>query len=158
LARAYRGRVTLYRVALSDRHGSAVLKTHDDWPDQAATLAGPDVANGQIVALHRLDDYAFEDPGFIKIDAEGAEARILSGGEATLSNHRPVLLIEIEERHGADVTAVFAWLAERDYRGSFLYQGSEHPLREFSLQSMQRARLAGDRSKPYINNFIFRPA
>jgi FkbM family methyltransferase len=43
----------------------------------------------------QLDDYAFEDVGLIKIDAEGAEADILRGATKTLEAHGyPALLLE----------------------------------------------------------------
>ena len=33
-------------------------------------------------------------PGAIKIDAEGAEMKVLEGGEATISRYRPTMLVE----------------------------------------------------------------
>lgn len=67
LSRAYRGRVTVHRVALSDHTGRAILHSRDERPDQAATLVGGDLAIGQEVSVRRLDDYAFNDLGFIKL-------------------------------------------------------------------------------------------
>ncbi len=37
--------------------------------------------------------------GFIKIDVEGHEEAVIQGAEKLLKNNKPVLLVEIEERH-----------------------------------------------------------
>ena len=47
-----------------------------------------------------LDEYKFEHPiGFIKIDVEGHELEILKGANNLLKTNKPVMIIEIEERH-----------------------------------------------------------
>ncbi|MUL40107.1 FkbM family methyltransferase [Streptomonospora sp. PA3] len=50
---------------------------------------------------------------FIKADVEGAELAVLDGGPATLRDHRPALLVEIEDRHLAKYGARAADLVER---------------------------------------------
>ena len=69
----------------------------------------------------------------IKVDVEGAELRMLTGAEQTLSAFRPMLLMEIERRHtaryGHRPEAVFGWLADRGY-GALVYRdGALHPVR-----------------------------
>jgi FkbM family methyltransferase len=56
---------------------------------------------------------------FIKIDTEGGELHVLQGGERTIKEYRPSILVEIEARHTArydyapaDLTG---WLVERGY-------------------------------------------
>ena len=39
--------------------------------------------------------------GFIKIDVEGHEEAVIQGAESLLKNNKPVLLVEIEERHSS---------------------------------------------------------
>ncbi len=47
-----------------------------------------------------LDSYKFKHPiGFIKIDVEGHELEILKGAKNFLNTHKPIMIIEIEERH-----------------------------------------------------------
>jgi FkbM family methyltransferase len=56
---------------------------------------------------------------FVKIDVEGAELLVLQGGRASIERFRPMLLVEIEDRHTARyrhaATDVATWLEQRDY-------------------------------------------
>ena len=56
---------------------------------------------------------------FIKIDVEGGELHVLQGGERTIKEFKPALLIEIEARHTARYqyapADIVNWLFERDY-------------------------------------------
>jgi FkbM family methyltransferase len=56
---------------------------------------------------------------FIKIDVEGGELHVLHGGEHTIKEFRPALLVEIEARHTARYQYapkdIVDWLTERDY-------------------------------------------
>lgn len=63
-----------------------------------------------------LDSMDLQNVGFIKIDVEGHEMSVLLGGESCILRERPVLLIEIEEKHcpGA-LKRVTEWLEVRDY-------------------------------------------
>ena len=50
--------------------------------------------------MKRLDDIKIKnDIGFIKIDVEGHEKNVIQGGLDTIKKNKPVLLIEIEEKH-----------------------------------------------------------
>ncbi|WP_223167830.1 FkbM family methyltransferase [Nonomuraea sp. SYSU D8015] len=57
---------------------------------------------------------------FIKLDVEGYEAEVLKGAEWTIEQHRPALLLEIEDRHlgkyGRTSAEVADSLIERGYR------------------------------------------
>ena len=61
---------------------------------------------------------------FVKCDIEGAELRMLAGGASTIEEHRPILLLEIEDRHlrkyGHVAGDVVTWLHARDYRAYVL--------------------------------------
>jgi hypothetical protein len=100
---------------------------------------------------------------FINIDAEGHEFAVLRGGEGLIAAHRPVLLVELEYRHGAAVAEVFAWLEARSYVPRALIDGRSlaviDPTRLHNLQDEARLarRLAGNRHSDYVNNIFFLP-
>ena len=167
LQRAYGERVTVYDCALSNYDGAVAMHTSaGSLPNQGASLAagekstgnGTKLTNTVDVQVHRLDHFELNNIGFIKIDAEGEETNVLSGAESTLQRNRPTLLIEIEQRHRqGDIYDVFRDIEARGYRGEFILAGERRSLKTFSVEHHQHARLAGDKSKPYINNFIFSP-
>ena len=52
------------------------------------------------VKKKKLDSIKFENKiGFIKIDVEGHELEVIEGALKTIKENKPVLLIEIEEKH-----------------------------------------------------------
>ena len=101
-------------------HGRAFLSTgasglgsnaefahHEDVPVAVTTL--DDLAAE--LGLTRLD--------LVKADIEGAEARLLDGAHLTLATLRPVLVLELEDRHlarfGASVAEIVAGLELAGY-------------------------------------------
>ncbi len=56
---------------------------------------------------------------FIKIDVEGAELRVLEGGQQAIESFKPAILIEIEARHTARYQYcpddILGWLTRRGY-------------------------------------------
>lgn len=116
-------------------HGRAFLTTgtSDDGPNVefAAARSVP-------VDVVTLDEWCTREAvphvDFVKVDVEGAEFAVLAGGTATLSAHRPTLLLEIEERHtrkyGHGASDVVGWLADRGYRMHRWADGGWRPTRE----------------------------
>ncbi|AXQ69244.1 methyltransferase [Caulobacter phage CcrBL9] len=82
--------VTAYGVGLGDKRQNVslvqktdtTLKTHVK-PDPAGSL--------QIVPL---DEFAFRDIDFMKIDVEGFETFVVAGAEQTIRHNRPVIIVE----------------------------------------------------------------
>jgi FkbM family methyltransferase len=70
------------------------------------------------------DALAGRHPRMIKIDVEGFEMRVLAGLSATIAAAKPMVVVEVVERHlrrdGQSPAAVFAWFADRGYRGERL--------------------------------------
>jgi len=100
------------------------------------------------VEVCTLDSFALAPVCFIKIDVEGHELEVLHGAADTLQRNRPVLLIEIEDRHrhGAlDDTPV--WLSQFGYRPWVLSAAGQ------LTECVDLHRAAGKG----INNFWFRP-
>jgi FkbM family methyltransferase len=111
------------------------------------------------VSVRKLDDYNFTDVSFIKIDVEGHESRVIAGGRNTIVREKPIILIEIEQRHldGKCIETVFEQILELGYEGSFLYRDNLIPLAKFSYKENQEPFLDNPSSENYIRNFIFRP-
>lgn len=107
----------------------------------------------------RLDDLEIPHTGFIKIDVEGHELDVLEGSVNTLVQDKPVLLIEIEERHkpGA-IRKVNCLLKNLGYKGKFFSDGKLNCISKFIPERHQNPRNiseTGQRTGPYINNFLF---
>ena len=115
--------ITALNVGLSDRPlnalmqenplnlgGSRVLDTISD-PPPGSTLGIHLTTLDAIVANLNIDNIFL-----IKIDAEGFEARIISGGTAVLEKYKPVVLFELHESDIKNGSAeVVELLRQRDY-------------------------------------------
>jgi len=108
------------------------------------------------IELAILDSFKFKNIGFIKIDVEGHEAEVLLGAKETIQTSRPIILIEIEQRHiHFPIAKVFSILLEMEYYGYFLLDKNLMPLARFDINTHQNIRTLG--TGRYINNFIFTP-
>jgi FkbM family methyltransferase len=163
--------IELRQEALGDHDGeiSLALPVLDGVPqEQWASIAkgytghGPRVAEQRFtVPLRRLDGLALADLMAVKLDAEGAEYEVLRGGRETLLRCRPVLSIEIEERHRPGATwAVPAFLDALGYDGFWEYRDEWRPMASFDRATMQCASSdpsVFEASDPYIFVFYFLP-
>jgi FkbM family methyltransferase len=163
--------VNVHNVALANEEGHHPLyipEIRGQYFDGLASFSKPEGTFKVVeVPVKRLDDYHFSDVCFIKIDVEGHEMDVLRGGRQTIAECRPVMLIEIEQRHlsGTDIGSVFKEIEEMGYEGTFLFEKSLRPLSEFSFEKHQKPFLEDDakaifthKNKGKINNFIFVPA
>ena len=114
--------VSLERCALSDRIGSAELSLNPHSELNALLDGSSNDGAHETVAVTTLDDchsrFNWQDIAFVKIDAEGEEARILKGGARFLAEQSP--LVEYEVKAGADLhlelVDEFAAIGYRSYR------------------------------------------
>ncbi|MCO6418240.1 FkbM family methyltransferase [Siccirubricoccus sp. KC 17139] len=161
--------VSLRQEALGDRTGEAVLALpvldgvpNEQWASTAKTYAQHGVAEQRVtVPLRRLDEFALADLTGVKLDAEGAEYEVLRGGRETLLRCRPILSIEIEERHRPGSTwAVPAYLDALGYDGFWEHWGKWRPMASFDRATMQVASpdpRVFAASEPYVFVFYFLP-
>jgi uncharacterized protein YndB with AHSA1/START domain len=105
-----------------------------------------------------LDEYQFTDVSLLKVDVEGHELEVLQGASRTIDRERPVILVEVEQRHiSVPIATVFRYITDYGYRGFFWRHGRLWPIAEFASeihQSTPGSHSLIDR-KEYVNNFIF---
>lgn len=115
-------------------------------------------ASGILTRSVRLDtvmaELAWPSVSLIKIDVQGAEARVLEGARETLARNRPVLVIEIDDRalesSGSSPSKIEGPLKELRYG---MFAASE---RGFSSR-LDPARAAQVRSRLGYADFVFVP-
>ena len=97
------------------------------------------------IKKERLDSFQFNNKvGFIKIDVEGHEQKVLEGSIKTLEKNHPNLLIEIEKRHRK---------LNPDYSITFL---KEIGYECFVFEESKLIRVKTYKDFPLKNNFIFK--
>ncbi len=124
LCKAVPANVTVYEAGLSDEPGAASLHVpvYADGRHMhgCAKIVDGIAANDGImhsVKLACLDDAEFMNIGFIKIDVEGHEEKVLRGAVRLLERCKPILLVEIEQRHlNKNAGEVIAYIESLGYR------------------------------------------
>ena len=114
-------RITVIAKGLSSRKGSITLHTPivnrialtgwsslevDNCPDADEYLE-------RVVDVVTLDSFNLRPVSLIKIDVEGHELEVLRGGEKTLVENRPLVIVEIKDKNRAAVESFFARLKYR---------------------------------------------
>lgn len=160
--------VECHAAALGDHAGAITLAmpvldgvAQEQWASTAKDYAAHRSARVGVetfaVTLMRLDDFGLADVTGMKIDAEGAEYEILRGARETLLRCRPVLTLEVEERHREGSTwAVPAFLDALGYDVVFELNGAWLPMAALDRPTMQRASpdpSVFEASDPYV--FVF---
>ena len=168
------GNVTIRRAAASDRTGEAVLALPGGGrgTEGRASLEGlEDSTRNVSVQTLRIDDLDLDaldlaDLLMIKIDVEGHERAALAGSKEILERHHPLLVVEIEERHGG-IDPTVDLLAGLGYHGQVLVRGGWVSLDHFDLKAHQAETLpaaaqgggylqiAARGGMHYINNVVF---
>jgi FkbM family methyltransferase len=153
-------RIRVHEEALSSAPGTLRLFTPVvrgvPYPANSSFTPLPEPREFHDVAVRTLDQYSFEDVALLKIDVEGHELQVLRGAEQTLKRERPLLLVEVEQRHlQIPMHEVFSYVLDQGYKGFFLRAQELHPLSDFTYELHQEPFL-GDVNHPgYINNFLF---
>lgn len=149
----------LHRCALSDGMGeselSVIMESGIPIHGRGRILNAPEQSQPyavQKIRLETLDSQNLKNIGFIKIDVEGHEEKVIRGGLNTLRENKPVLVVEIEKRHsGKPAGETIRFIESLGYHGFFFENGRRRPVSEFE-ERMQ------DPGYPcYINDFLFLP-
>ncbi|HEY8612530.1 MAG TPA: FkbM family methyltransferase [Roseomonas sp.] len=164
--------VTIRPEALGDAPGMLDLSVpildgtpQWQWASTAKSYAAHEGARVRVrresVPVITLDSLAIPDLTAIKLDAEGAEYAVLRGARQTLARCRPVLTLELEERHAEGCTwAVPAFLDALGYETLFAHEGRWHGMAALHRPTMQRASpdpSVFEASDPYVFNFYAWP-
>lgn len=169
---AIHAKVTIECVALSDKSGEATMRMIANDLGRS-TIEESNILDDNTgsekrsikVPIKKLDDFNYNNIGFIKIDVEGHELSVLRGATETIKRNLPTFLIEIEDRHKDNAVAdVPAFLKQFGYETFFVLDGKILPIREFNKAIHQDSKNIGtyqdgyQRKGVYINNFIFIPS
>ena len=161
-------RAHILHTALSDDAGTLTLKIPiiQGAPLWARSTLEQFVEDGETGALFQdvpvvsLDQLCerlhISDVQLIKIDVEGHERKVLSGALKILQACRPVLQVEIEQRHHLEsITELFSWIQQQGYSGFFFDPQTMllRPVKDFSVGRNQDLQSLG--GGHYINNFLF---
>ncbi len=160
--------VEVVTKAVSDRNGTGRLLVPVAGAKRMSALATLEVQDetagkyeANKVETITLDDYASSNVGFVKIDVEGHEHKVLQGASRLIENQRPVFLIEMEDRHRPGAIWEMKHFFDRfNYIGYFIFNGKTYDLSALTAHMTDPSELT--RSVPrkkmrYVNNFIFEP-
>lgn len=155
-------KVITRRIALSDRSGVASLnvpRSARGYSNQHASLennwSGAMECGVVEVATARLDDLDIPPCGFIKIDVEGHEPAVIAGAAGLISRDRPIMLIELEQRHSeSSIEDSIKAVTDHGYDAFVLKNDALQPISAFDPEVDHRAAVETPR---YIFNFIFKP-
>jgi len=131
--------ITLYDIALSDENTITDLKipkrfetlSNKNYEEMyklgAATIHKENMLNNEkFITLKtktkKLDDLLLNNKvGFIKIDVEGHEQKVINGSLDIIKKNKPVLLVEIEERHSnKSVSDTINFIKNLGYKSYYL--------------------------------------
>jgi FkbM family methyltransferase len=163
--------VEVHDVALGARPGTATLRVpvvRGRHVRGRGTLADAnpfsdldaDAVDATVVRCERLDDVLdSRQPDhplhLVKIDVEGLEQAVLDGARRILAEQSPLLIVESEARHNADVDGVFECLDAAGYTSMCLHRdGVVRPITADEAAGRRGARL-DDRRRASANNFLF---
>lgn len=161
LKRANISNVIIHNVAVSDTIGELELRIPVIRGSVRPALASLEARSGKVdlrdVSVLTIDSLAFEHVDLIKIDVEGHELSVIEGAKETLTRCRPIILMEIEQRHiDWPIEKVFHSIEVLGFAGRFIANGEQIPLNDFDI--LKHQRLVDGRPKgEYVNNFIFVP-
>jgi FkbM family methyltransferase len=164
-----RPQIAVHKVGLADTPGTAtlhvpVVRGRDVTALSSLTAPAGDVEHRTVeVTIARLDDEIAgrRPPTFVKCDVEGLELAVLHGGERTLKEGRPALLVEIEQRHQErPIADTFRYLAELGYEGHYFARDALVPLDRFDVERDQLAHLGPGvveygMPEGYVADFLF---
>ena len=161
----------IYRLALSDKNETADFKIpviNGETYNSRGTLHTQFFENGEEnhftekVKVMKLDDWAglenLKRLDFIKIDVEGNEMETLRGAEKTIKKFKPILMVEMEQRHHEEnLWTLISEIADWGFSINYLDRESLK-LKTLTEEFLNQQNPDNVKNyKDYINNIIFLP-
>lgn len=152
------------RIAGVQNTGMATVSRSNTFESQP--VDGVDEIAVQAITLDSyIQKMDIRDISLIKIDVEGFEREVLDGAMQTVRTEHPVLLIETEIRHKADVPGLFQALEDIGYtalivneRGNGLIPVHREQVKELQSERRLAAKMQNHYDFSYVNNFFFIPS
>jgi len=104
------------------------------------------------IEVKTIDDLflSSEQVDVLKIDVEGHESQVIQGGMKTLAKYHPLIMCEIESRHGGDLEAISNTLLSIGYSVGVIDLEKFRPLTDQEISNWKSNSLS-------YSNFIFVP-
>lgn len=160
-------KVNLYKIALSDKEVITQFKIPVIGGSKFETrgkldidYVEPDELSSEMIEVECktldlfVEDNDIKKLDFIKIDVEGHELKVLQGARKSITEFKPIMLIEIEQRHhNFSISNIFDHIESLDYQIQFYDLGSLQfkPVNQFNIEVDQNYDKI--KSSDYINNF-----
>jgi FkbM family methyltransferase len=153
--------VTVIEAALSDVEGTATLKLPSFRGVEMHGLASlaqefedADAIRTFSVPVRRLDDEKLEDIGFLKIDVEQNEERVLRGAWQLIETQRPNILLEVTPKlYSKSLVEFLHDFLSLGYTGYFIYDEQLVRIEEYRVDTHNRSENYGIHRK-YVTNVI----
>jgi len=106
------------------------------------------------VLMRRLDDENLENIGFLKIDVEQNEERVLRGAMQLIKNQKPNILLEVTPKlYSKSLQEFVADFLALGYRGYFLYDRKLNNIADYRMDMHNRSENWGTGDK-YVTNIV----
>jgi len=144
--------VMLKRMALGDAPGRQQIFL--DVPDKAQGTVSLNTtmgAHSETIDVETIDHLSsgLPVPDFIKIDVEGYQMKVLTGGEKFFSQHSPMIMAELRDKDRTLMNATQVFLRARGY---LIYEFRKHALKRCDniLESRGRNFFMVKENSPYF--------
>ena len=112
------GRINARSLALSDFDGESSMGLPDGIRSGLASLSSAGLPGGTPTKVAKLDSLDLPPPFLMKIDVEGNEARVITGGRKTIAKNTPYIVFE---HHRQSIEPSFTVFNELEKLGYLFY-------------------------------------
>ena len=104
--------VVVNDIALYSKETEALFGTNNDGDASIKEFRRKTFADEYLVKCNTLDSFNYDKINFIKIDAEGAEFKVLKGAEQTIKRNKPKIIVEVFKHKKNNI---IKWATEHNY-------------------------------------------